>query len=81
MFYSHSGGSRKKSFGGETLSYTVDVLGGISYKFHVRAVTIKPGPNKTLTLTTKEYGKLIIRQKFKYFRVGTGVFVGRVHSR
>ena len=57
LFYSHSGGSQKKSFGEDTLSYTVDVLGGVTYQFYVRAVTIKPGPNATLTVTTKEYGK------------------------
>ena len=57
LFYSHSRGSQKKSFGNDTLNYTADVLGGLSYQFHVRAVTIKPGPNKTLTLTTKEYGR------------------------
>ena len=60
LFYSHNGGSQKKSFGRKTLNYTVDVLGGVTYQFHVRAVTIKPGPNKTLTVTTKEYGKFII---------------------
>ena len=57
LFYSHSGGSQKTSFGEDTLSYTVDVLGGVSYKFHVRAMTIKPGPNATLSVTIKEYGK------------------------
>ena len=57
LFYSYSGGSQKTSFGGDTLSYTVDVLGGVTYQFHVRAVTIKPGPNATLTTTTREYGK------------------------
>ena len=57
LFYSHSGGSQKKSLGEGTLSYTVDVLGGVSYKFHVRAVTIKPGPNATNAVITKEYGR------------------------
>ena len=57
LFYSHSGGSQKKSFGEDTLSYTVDLLGGVSYTFHVRAVTIKPGPNATKTTITKEYGR------------------------
>ena len=57
LFYSHSGGSQEKSFREDTLSYTVDVLGGVTYQFHVRAVTIKPGPNTTLTATTRQYGK------------------------
>ena len=57
LFYNHIGGSQKKSFGEDTLSYTVDVLGGVSYTFHVRAVTIKPGPNATKTIITKEYGR------------------------
>ena len=56
LFYNHSGGSQKKSFGKDTLRYTVDVLGGVTYQFHVRAVTIKPGPNATLTATTRQYG-------------------------
>ena len=58
LFYSHSRGSQNTSFGKDTLSYTVDVLGGLSYHFYVRAVTVKPGPNATVTVTTKEYGRL-----------------------
>ena len=34
------------------------MLGGVTYQFNVRALTIKPGPNATKTVTTKEYGKL-----------------------
>ena len=39
------------------LSYTVDVLGGATYQFHVRAATIKPGPNATLSVTINDYGR------------------------
>ena len=46
-----------KTLGADVFSYTVDVLGGVPYQFHVRAVTIKPGPNATETVTTKEYGR------------------------
>ena len=46
-----------KTLGADVFSYTVDVLGGVQYQFHVRAVTIKPGPNATETVTTKEYGR------------------------
>ena len=39
------------------LSYTVDVLAGVQYHFHVIAETIKPGENATLTVDIPEYGK------------------------
>ena len=37
--------------------YTVDVLGGATYQFRVRAATIKPGPNATLSLAVNGYGR------------------------
>ncbi|XP_022806636.1 tyrosine-protein phosphatase Lar-like [Stylophora pistillata] len=57
LFYSHGGGAPKGIPGidKDTLRHTVDVLGGVTYRFHVRAVTIKPGANGTITVTTKEY--------------------------
>ena len=55
LFYSHDGVS---GIGRDALNHTVDVLVGVTYQFNVRAVTIKPGPNATKTVTTKEYGKL-----------------------
>ncbi|PFX12512.1 Receptor-type tyrosine-protein phosphatase F, partial [Stylophora pistillata] len=57
LFYSHGGDAPIKitGIGKDALSRTVDVLGGVSYQFHVRAVTIKPGPNGTITVPTKEY--------------------------
>ncbi|PFX13685.1 Receptor-type tyrosine-protein phosphatase F [Stylophora pistillata] len=60
LFYSHSGGAPKgiPLMDRDTLRHTVDVLGGMTYRFHVRAVTIKPGANGTLIISTKEYGKL-----------------------
>lgn len=57
MFYSHDGNTQKEISGIDALSYSVDVLGGVTYQFHVRAVTIKPGPNATLTVTVPEYGR------------------------
>ena len=56
MFYSHSGGTKEESLG-DVLSYLADVLGGVSYQFHVQAVTIKPGPNATHTAVIAEYSK------------------------
>ncbi|XP_078353365.1 receptor-type tyrosine-protein phosphatase S-like isoform X3 [Oculina patagonica] len=55
MFYSHEGDTQKETFGSDVLSHIVDVLGGVTYQFHVRAVTIKPGPNVTYTVNTTEY--------------------------
>ncbi|KAL9950697.1 hypothetical protein ACROYT_G043237 [Oculina patagonica] len=55
VFYSHEGVTQKETFGSDTLSYIVDVLGGVTYQFHVRAVTIKPGPNASLTVTIPAY--------------------------
>ena len=57
VFYSHNGVTKEKSFGQDVLSYLVDVLGGVTYQFHVQAVTIKPGPNASLTVTIPEYGR------------------------
>ncbi|CAH3116195.1 unnamed protein product [Pocillopora meandrina] len=57
LFYSHDGVAPKEISGIEkdTLTHTVDVLGGVTYQFNVRAVTIKPGKNATKTVTAKEY--------------------------
>ena len=57
VFYSYSGNSQKEISGIDALSYSVDVMGGVTYQFHVRAVTIKPGPNATLTVNVSEYGR------------------------
>ena len=62
LFYSHDGVAPKEisGIGRDALNHTVDVLVGVTYQFNVRAVTIKPGPNATKTVTTKEYGKLYV---------------------
>ena len=62
LFYSHDGVAPKEisGIGKDALTHTVDVLGGVTYQFNVRAVTIKPGKNATKTLTTKEYGKFTL---------------------
>ena len=60
VFFSHSKDPRvvhTETFGADTFSYTVDVLGGVNYEFYVSAVTIKPGINASLTVLTSEYGK------------------------
>ena len=57
LFYGHETDTRKETFGKDTLSFSVDVLGGLTYHFSVRAVTIKPGANRTLSVNIPEYGK------------------------
>ena len=57
LFYGHEKVTRKETFGKDTLSYSVDVLGGLTYQFSVRAVTIKPGENASLTVDIPEYGR------------------------
>jgi len=58
LFYGHDKDTRKEIIGIDTLSYSVDVLGGLTYQFYVRAVTVRPGENATLTVNVPEYGKL-----------------------
>ena len=67
LFYSHNGGAPREISGidKDAFSHTVDVFGGVTYQFSVRAVTIKPGPYETITVTTKAYGKLY----FIYFHI------------
>ena len=57
LFYGHERDTRKETFGKDTLSYSVDVLGGLTYQFSVRAVTITPGGNVTITVNIPEYGR------------------------
>ena len=60
LFYSHNEAKESvhtQTFGPNTFSYSVDVLGGVTYRFYVRAVTIKPGTNASLTVAIPEYCK------------------------
>ena len=60
LFYSHSEDVQSVhtvTFGPDTFSHVVDVLGGVKYQFLVRAVTIKPGTNTSISVNTREYGK------------------------
>ena len=57
LFYGHERDQREETFGKDTFSYSVDVLGGLTYQFHVRAVTIKPGKNASLAVNVPEYGR------------------------
>ena len=60
MFYSHNEDPHNihtETLGGHVLSYIVDVLGGITYQFYIRTATIKPGPNATLSVAVKDYGR------------------------
>ena len=47
----------RETFRADTFNYSIDVLGGASYHFHVRAVTIKPGLNASSFVKIPEYGK------------------------
>ena len=74
MSYSYSGNLTQKEISEiDTLSYTVDVLGGDQYQFSVRAVTIKRGPDASLNAEVPEYSefgfhfKHIIYCKYMYF--------------
>ena len=64
VFYTHNGDEKKESLGKDVFSYLADVFGGITYHFHVRAVTIKPGENASLTVKTKEYGGFSFLSKY-----------------
>ena len=66
MFYTHNGDEKKESLGKDVFSYLADVFGGITFHFHVRAVTIKPGENASLTVKTKEYGRFSFLPKYNY---------------
>ena len=60
VFYSHNEDPyniHTKTLKQNMFSYTVDVLGGAIYQFHVRAATIKPGPNATLSVAVNDYGR------------------------
>ena len=60
LFYSRNGVAPKEisRIDKDASNYTVDVFGGMTYQFNVTAVTIKPGPYETITVTTRTYGKL-----------------------
>ena len=57
LFYGYENDTQKETLGQDTLSYSLDVLGGLIYQFYVRAVTIKPGENATLIVDIPEYGR------------------------
>ena len=75
MFYSYRGNWQKEISGIVALSYTIDVLGGVTYQFHVRAVTIKPGPNASSTVHIPEFSEFsfhfIIKAQVDRFLVCT----------
>ena len=60
VFYHHSEdplNTHNETFGPDVFSYTVDVLGGVTYWFDVRAEIIKPGENASLIVNISEYRK------------------------
>ncbi len=65
VFYSHNGNTKEETFTKDVFSHSVDVLGGVTYQFLVRAVTIKPGPNVTRTIVIPEYSKFSFYLKIK----------------
>ena len=46
-----------QAFGPSIFSWSVDVLGGLTYQFYVIAVTVKPGENASLHVVIPEYGR------------------------
>ena len=60
LFYSRNGVAPKEisRIDKDALNHTVDVFGGVTYQLNVTAVTIKPGPYETITVTARTYGKL-----------------------
>ena len=57
VFYHHSEdplNTHNETFGPDVFSYTVDVLGGVTYWFNVRAETIKPGENASLIVNISQ---------------------------
>jgi len=67
LFYGHDKDTRTETFGKDTLSYSVEVLGGLTYQFFVGAVTIKPGENASLTTNVPEYGRFSFLFSMKTF--------------
>ncbi len=57
VYYIHEGDTKKETFGSDVFSHSVGVLGGVTYQFHVQAVTIKPGANASLTVSILECSK------------------------
>ncbi|XP_022807816.1 uncharacterized protein LOC111344820 [Stylophora pistillata] len=58
VFYRHSEDPHNvhhQRFGPDVFSHTVDVLGGVTYWFEVRAEIIQPGKNASLTVDVPEY--------------------------
>ena len=68
VFYNHSEDPQDihtETFGADVFSYSVDVLGGVTYQFHVRAVTVKPGLSASLTEDIPEYSKYMCTDSFQ----------------
>lgn len=63
VFYSHDGNTQREISGIDALTYSVDVLGGVTYQFHVKAVTIKPGPSAFLIVDIPEYSEFSFHLK------------------
>lgn len=77
VFYSHNEDPHNihtETLGENMLSYTVDVLGGVSYQFHVRAVTIKPGPNATVSVLTNNYEPSVAPNDVSFSRLNQTTF-------
>ena len=60
-----------QTFRPNTFSCSVDVLGGVTYQFYVRAVTIKPGDNASLHVVIPEYGRFGSKlRRYHFFMEG-----------
>ena len=76
LSYNHSGKTPIEISGIDGLSYTVDVLGGIQFQFHVRAVTIKPGTKALLIVDIPEYSKFSFLLGSSHFQLFFLSFLG-----
>ena len=76
LSYNHSGKTPIEISGIDGLSYTVDVLGGIQFQFHVRAVTIKPGTEALLIVDIPEYSKFSFLLGSSHFQLFLLSFLG-----
>ena len=77
LLYSHTGEPshiHTETFGPNTFSYSVDVLGGMTYQFYVRAVTTKPGTNASLAVVIPEYGECLFAFAFVKGKVTTQLY-------
>ena len=63
-----------QTFGSSIFSWSVDVLGGMTFQFYVRAVTTKPGTNASLAVVIPEHGECLFAFAFVKGKVTTQLY-------